>query len=67
MVKVTVHSFDDPEVDTMLSGADWKILSPQESAVLKNWLLKNSAGQQGKQAPSQPTTPPPSEEQPPEG
>jgi hypothetical protein len=51
MAKVTEIPFDSPEIDSMLAGADWKLLSPEESSKLRTWLQKNSAGQQDKQVP----------------
>jgi len=58
-VKFREVPFDSPEVDEMLAGVDWKILSPSEAAVLKNWLLKNSASRTAGEEPPKPETPEP--------
>jgi hypothetical protein len=72
MAKVIEIPFDSPEVDSMLAGADWKLLSPEESIKLRTWLQKNSAGRAGQESPAADSspkpsspTPSPSEEQPP--
>jgi hypothetical protein len=51
MAKHIEIPFDSPEIDSMLAGADWKLLSPEQSARLRTWLQKNSADQQDKQVP----------------
>jgi len=66
MAKVTMHPFDSPEIDAMLAGASWKILSPKEAAVLKNWLIRNSALRQAIDAQSESATRVASAEKPPE-
>jgi hypothetical protein len=67
MAKGTWIPFDSPEIDSMWAGADWKLLSLEESARLRTRLPKNLAGRSSDEnkASPQPASAPLSEDQPP--